>query len=122
MADTLPLATTEAVGIETLPSLIEDLNEICAEIYDRWDKDQRSGKLLGALAGTVTNYNRAVTRIRSALALHDELVTALERAASHIEHMAAWIGDQNAGYSFESLGEDAPSIRATLSRAKGQRG
>jgi hypothetical protein len=120
MADTLPITTTEAVGIETLSSLIEDLNEVCAEIYDRWDKDQRSGKLLGALAGTVTHYNRAVTRIRSALALHDELVAALECAVSHVEHMAAWIGDQNAGYSFESLGEDEPSIRAALSRAKGQ--
>ncbi len=39
---------------------------------------------------------------------------ALTTAVRHIEHMAAWITKQNAGYSFESLGEDMPRIRATL--------
>lgn len=38
--------------------------------------------------------------------------SALKLAIQHIEHMAAWIGAQNAGYSFESLGEDMPGIRA----------
>lgn len=42
---------------------------------------------------------------------------ALETAIQHIEHMSAWITKQNAGYSFESLGEDMPNIRAALSRA-----
>lgn len=36
---------------------------------------------------------------------------ALTLAISHIEHMSAWITKQNAGYSFESLGEDMPAIR-----------
>ncbi|ANM12104.1 hypothetical protein [Rhizobium sp. N324] len=31
---------------------------------------------------------------------------ALRTALDHIEHMANWIKQQNAGYSFESLGED----------------
>jgi len=39
---------------------------------------------------------------------------ALRTAIAHIEHMAAWITAQNAGYSFESLGEDMPNIRAAL--------
>lgn len=39
---------------------------------------------------------------------------ALKTAISHIEHMAAWIEKQNAGYSFESLGEDMPGIRAAV--------
>lgn len=39
---------------------------------------------------------------------------ALETAIKHIEHMAAWIGKQNAGYSFESLGEDMDGLRAVL--------
>lgn len=40
---------------------------------------------------------------------------ALQKAIGHIEHMAAWISAQNAGYSFESLGEDMPGIRIALS-------
>lgn len=39
---------------------------------------------------------------------------ALRTAIHHIEHMAAWIGKLNAGYSFESLGEDMSSIRAAV--------
>ena len=39
---------------------------------------------------------------------------ALKTAIRHIDHMAAWITKQNAGYSFESLGEDMPGIRAAL--------
>lgn len=48
---------------------------------------------------------------------HADLVKALETALSHIEHMAAFIGKQNAGYNFESLGEDAPGMRAALTAA-----
>lgn len=43
-----------------------------------------------------------------------ELQQALKTALDHIEHMAAFIGSQNAGYSFESLGEDMPGMRAAL--------
>lgn len=43
-----------------------------------------------------------------------ETRAALRTAVQHIEHMAAWIGKQNASYSFESLGEDMPSIKAAL--------
>lgn len=39
-------------------------------------------------------------------------------AIRHIEHMANWIGKQKAGYSFESLNEDMPSIREVLDRLK----
>jgi hypothetical protein len=39
---------------------------------------------------------------------------ALTLAIHHIEHMSAWIAKQNAGYSFESLGEDMPGIKAAL--------
>lgn len=46
-----------------------------------------------------------------------EIEQALKLAVFHIEHMAAWIGRQNAGYSFEGLGEDMPSIREAVSLA-----
>lgn len=39
---------------------------------------------------------------------------ALKAAIRHIEHMAAWIAKQNAGYSFEALGEDIDCIRAAV--------
>lgn len=39
---------------------------------------------------------------------------ALKTAVRHIEHMSTWIGKQNAGYSFEGLGEDMPAIRSAL--------
>ena len=52
---------------------------------------------------------REVVRLREALAL----------AVRHLEHQAAWIGKANTGeragtYSFESLGEDMPGIKAGL--------
>lgn len=59
-----------------------------------------------------------------------ELQKALGLAIGHIEHMAAWITERNKGgplvstYSFESLGEDMPGIKAACStnRASGREG
>lgn len=49
-----------------------------------------------------------------------ELLAELRTAVQHIEHMGAWIGKQNAGYSFESLGEDMPGMRAAIAKADGR--
>jgi hypothetical protein len=46
---------------------LEMLEIICAEIYEHWDKDMRSGKLLQALAGELPNYRADVTEVRAAL-------------------------------------------------------
>lgn len=43
---------------------------------------------------------------------------ALNLAIRHIEHMAAWIGKQDAEYCFESLGEDMPGIQAAARSVK----
>lgn len=48
----------------------------------------------------------------------DALLAALKTGADNIEHMAAWIAEQNAGYSFECLGEDMPGIRSAIAAAK----
>ena len=48
---------------------LEDLRSVSAEIFERWDKDMRSGKLLTALEGRVLGYDRRVNRIRHALAI-----------------------------------------------------
>lgn len=50
-----------------MSELLEDLNSVCNDIFARWDADQRSGKLLIALAGDLENYDPRVTRIRDAL-------------------------------------------------------
>jgi hypothetical protein len=48
-------------------SPLKELDVICAEIYQRWDKDMRSGKLLQALAGKLPGYRADVDRVRAAL-------------------------------------------------------
>ncbi|MFC3163106.1 Lar family restriction alleviation protein [Ciceribacter thiooxidans] len=44
----------------------------------------------------------------------DNARSALKLAIDHIEHMAGWFGGKGTGYSFESLGEDMPGIKAAL--------
>lgn len=46
-----------------------------------------------------------------------DLLAQLKIAKGHIEHMAAFIGKQQAGYSFEGLGEDMPGIEAAITAA-----
>jgi hypothetical protein len=52
--------------------------------------------------------------------INAELLDALRTADRHIEHMAAWISANPAGYSFESLNEDLPGIRAAIAKAEGR--
>lgn len=53
-------------------TLIEKLDAICNEIYERWDTDMRSGKLLSALAGHLpSTYRAECADIRRALAAHE---------------------------------------------------
>lgn len=49
-------------------SVLKKLEAICDEIFERWDKDQRSGKLLSALGGRLPRYRDDVTEVRNALA------------------------------------------------------
>lgn len=46
---------------------LQDLEAIAAQIFERWDADQRSGKLLTALEGRIVGYDPRVTRIRTCL-------------------------------------------------------
>jgi hypothetical protein len=48
-------------------SPLSKLDAVCNEIFERWDKDQRSGKLLQALAGRLPGYRSDVDEIRDAL-------------------------------------------------------
>lgn len=109
----------ETAGSDHVPELIKKLTAIADEIFEKWDKDQRSGKLLLALTGALPRYRADVSEIRCALATHQNCIDALKIAVIHIEHMAAFIGGKGLGYSFESLGEDMPSIRAAITLASG---
>lgn len=65
---------------------------------------------LGPVAGRSSD--RIARELRQAGAEIERLRRALATAIGHIDHMGAWIAKQNAGYSFESLGEDMQAIRA----------
>jgi hypothetical protein len=56
-----PLTSAEGLPVR------DDLRSVCDEIFGRWDKDMRSGKLLTALAGRLPGYDPRVTRILAAL-------------------------------------------------------
>ena len=47
---------------------LEQLEAICEEIFERWDKDMRSGKLLRALSGKLPGYRADVDAVRARLA------------------------------------------------------
>lgn len=64
---------------------IDLLNAICEEIFQRWDKDQRSGKLLSALGGRFTGYRPDVTLVRQALEAYDpSMLEACRKALEEI--------------------------------------
>ena len=78
---------------------------------------------LGLARQTMRNVAKGLRTGRAAAEQYGPLVPLSERAnlrkvlraaLGHIEHMAAWIGKQNRGYSFESLGEDIDLIRAAI--------
>ena len=62
-------------------SLLGDLETLSGDLFERWDKDQRSGKLLTAMSGMMSpGYDPRVDRIRRALTSHTDLLSALESA------------------------------------------
>lgn len=92
---------------------IDLLNTICEEIFQRWDKDQRSGKLLSALSGRFTGYRPDVTKVRRALESHDALVKALEEIASEATQWD-WTDKDTAD---AALGKIATQMRALAREA-----
>jgi len=103
-------------------TLRADLNSVCAEIYDRWDKDQRSGKLLSALAGELRKYDPRTTRIRAAIENHDDLLTALQRIAQPLDcGCVPCRGQCRSQVALECEVEERQDIaRAALAKAQGQ--
>lgn len=72
---------------------LQKLEAICTEMYERWDKDQRAGKLLQALCGTLPNYRKDVDEVRAALMPGLYLIWSNE-------HKAWWRPDSR-GYTID---------------------
>jgi hypothetical protein len=69
-------------------------------------------------AGDINKMERdPYAEIREQRSKANRALAALKDAVGHIEHMAAFIGAQKLGYSFESLGEDMPGIKDALAPA-----
>lgn len=75
---------SESGGVtETSP--LGNLELVCGAIFDQWDRDMRSGKLLSALSGLVENYDPRVTSVRKPLASQPDLLTATIEQGKLIE-------------------------------------
>jgi hypothetical protein len=61
------------------------LELIANEIFERWDADQRSGKLLSALSGHLTHYRADVTEVRRALMHYPQLITVLKNTTHALD-------------------------------------
>lgn len=59
------------------------------------------------MAGRRKGREEAASDVAEMRELLREARDGLKAANTHIEHMAAWIAAQKAGYSFEGLGEDS---------------
>ncbi len=86
---------------------LRHLEMVCDDIFDRWDVDMRSGKLLAALNGRIAQYDPRVTSIRAALAAYPSLLSALQRIN------AATMASTNSG----TLAEYQSWIRAVAATA-----
>jgi hypothetical protein len=76
---------------------------------DRWSFDAMLPK------GDINKMERdPYAEIREQRSRANRARAALKDAISHIEHMSAFIGSLNLGYSFESLGEDMPEMKDAL--------
>lgn len=72
---TLPSENAEGAGGVWNP--LADLELLSGEMFDRWDSDQRAGKILTALSGHAPGYKAQVDSVRLACAVAPDLVEAL---------------------------------------------
>jgi hypothetical protein len=97
----------EIAGELGYPSILEALEAVATltaerdaaqaygDMVDGWNK--RQFELIGELRQTI-----------------ETLRETLKCSITHNEHLASWITTQNAGYNFESLGEDMPGLKSAL--------
>jgi hypothetical protein len=91
-------------------SALADLELVAGEIFERWDKDMRSGKLLTALSGLMApGYDPRVDRIRQALAASTP-VGCWEDISSLARQMMAGKGAM--GAVVDGLPEDVCELHA----------
>lgn len=103
--------TNEPAVVKHDGPLIEKLDTICDEIFERWDKDQRSGKLLSALSGRLTSYRPDVDDIRGALDRCDRALlfpTTITPAIRDVLSMMLWHTGPIA-HAFRADGQEIPT-------------
>ena len=62
--------------------------EVCNEIYERWDKDMRSGKLLAVMRAGSHGYDARVDTIVKAVNSHEVYEALLGKAAEWFDEYA----------------------------------
>jgi len=117
--ETIVLAALRSTTKPLDPPARDEMNAAAQDALATWlalPEDQRSEErpwIQGFNAGWEQAWD-----CRLAAEDDEALRKALRTAIGHIEHMAAWISKQKAGYSFASLGEDMPDIRAALAATR----
>lgn len=102
-AENAVLATTLG-GLRN--ALDKDQGRRPSDSLPRWPLDE--------IATARNNIASVAALVASLEADNARLREAGKAALGHIEHMAAFIGSKQLGYSFEALGEDIGDIRAAL--------
>jgi len=70
--------------------ILKDLETVTGDIYERWDADQRSGKLLTALAGHMPpGYDARCDNIRKACNNYPALVEVLGKVSALAQSLSA---------------------------------
>ena len=101
--------------VEALKDRIARLQESEVGLVNAAAMQKREHKIKIEQAVNEASTTQALENGASATALRAEnerLKSSMGNAIRHIEHMAAWITKQNAGYSFEALGEDIEEFRS----------
>jgi hypothetical protein len=97
---------------QSVDTPLAKLDAICEEIFARWDRDQRSGKLLLALSGNLKRYRSDVDEVRSALAAAPELLAALKVARQWMPSLVIEKGS--------SAERDVSIVDAAIAKAEGR--
>lgn len=114
--DDLILEVAKAIALHGVGREWDDFEPVNAYDLDHGDLKEYARAAIYASPIAMLETSERLTFETSARLLkeRDQARAALKSAIDHIEHMAAHFSNRGTGYSFESLGEDMPGIKAAL--------